>query len=846
MAAAAAAAGNQSGTSVRCHRAGPGPGGLERRQQQQQGEEEEGGEEAEEEEEEERCRRRRRRRRRRSSSSRGGHEPETQGPAALGLAAPCTVKQELDDGRPEEEDQEEEEVEEEDGDDVVKVEVQQSESEEAGRAAGSVYPAAQDQSGASGREQQQRRILIIDEQRQRVEEAVLCQEVEWDRTDRQVGGLVWQRTEAWSQDADEPGKVLVSVAGVRGQEQHPLTTLQGPARDRPGSSPAQRRRKSEYPRRRSCISFTFGGAELSTGRTEEGEEPVEIRDLQRFSTTHRENGEGPMCRLDLRTCSEALGELVGWAHSHCRGCPHLPSLRYLPASGTAPAVTTWACRAGHTYRWRAAGHHPRRRRHQRHHRQVMEATGSPVPVMTSDSQEEAEGGPSQDLETERGLDSEEAEGQSDGGPETHSVASLRIVECELEEQAAGSRGPRPGWKVIPCKDEHSDEEVPNEGLDPIEPMPDLPVLKTAPVVLMKTKLSRGRWRAKSTCEEPESDPTSEPQWESHYWEKATPSAYTVPEIHTHMVNSPELSRERPADTQPDAETETMQLICESVPDPDQKDESISLAGLAAAAGLPNSIREPELENSEEEEPELVETDDDIPFHDDPKDEMYEPSPHRERGKPRRKPRKEKEKLETVEQVEPPKRRPRRPKEDRGPRPPKKRKKPPIQYVRCEMEGCGTILANPRYLQHHMRYQHMLKKKYVCPHPSCGRLFRLQKQLLRHTKHHSDQRDYICEYCARAFKSSHNLAVHRMIHTGEKPLQCEICGFTCRQKASLNWHMKKHDADANYQFSCNMCGKKFEKKDSVVAHKSKSHPELVIAEALAESAECTVLDPCNAP
>lgn len=27
-----------------------------------------------------------------------------------------------------------------------------------------------------------------------------------------------------------------------------------------------------------------------------------------------------------------------------------------------------------------------------------------------------------------------------------------------------------------------------------------------------------------------------------------------------------------------------------------------------------------------------------------------------------------------------------------------RKKPPIQYVRCEMEGCGTVLAHPRYLQ----------------------------------------------------------------------------------------------------------------------------------------------------
>ncbi|XP_042297673.1 E3 ubiquitin-protein ligase ZFP91 isoform X2 [Sceloporus undulatus] len=195
----------------------------------------------------------------------------------------------------------------------------------------------------------------------------------------------------------------------------------------------------------------------------------------------------------------------------------------------------------------------------------------------------------------------------------------------------------------------------------------------------------------------------------------------------------------------------------------------------------------------------------------------------------------KEESEFREDEEPPRKRGRRRKDDKSPRLPKRRKKPPIQYVRCEMEGCGTVLAHPRYLQHHIKYQHLLKKKYVCPHPSCGRLFRLQKQLLRHAKHHTDQRDYICEYCARAFKSSHNLAVHRMIHTGEKPLQCEICGFTCRQKASLNWHMKKHDADTFYQFSCNICGKKFEKKDSVVAHKAKSHPEVLIAEALAANA-----------
>ncbi|KAM9399385.1 uncharacterized protein ACWYII_031581 [Salvelinus alpinus] len=257
--------------------------------------------------------------------------------------------------------------------------------------------------------------------------------------------------------------------------------------------------------------------------------------------------------------------------------------------------------------------------------------------------------------------------------------------------------------------------------------------------------------------------------------------------------------------------------------------------------------------------EVISSDEDIPFRDDLNDQSYNPEAETTRDvpKPRRKPPRQKEKEPGIKiegtdvklenefgEGDLPRKRGRRRKDDKSPRLPKRRKKPPVQYVRCEMEGCGTVLAHPRYLQHHIKYQHLLKKKFVCPHPSCGRLFRLQKQLLRHAKHHTDQRDYICEFCARAFKSSHNLAVHRMIHTGEKPLQCEICGFTCRQKASLNWHMKKHDADATYQFSCSICNKKFEKKDSVVAHKAKSHPEVLIAEALAANAGALITTPAS--
>ncbi|MED6232376.1 hypothetical protein ATANTOWER_028802 [Ataeniobius toweri] len=289
--------------------------------------------------------------------------------------------------------------------------------------------------------------------------------------------------------------------------------------------------------------------------------------------------------------------------------------------------------------------------------------------------------------------------------------------------------------------------------------------------------------------------------------------------------------------------------------------------------------QPQSQSVEEED--VLSSDEDVPFRDDLNDQSYDPMAERflDLPKPKRKvplrpkDKKEKDKAlkrekevseikvegsdnleivqdevkledEIAEDPDGPRKRGRRKKDDKTPRLPKRRKKPPVQYVRCEMEGCGTVLAHPRYLQHHIKYQHLLKKKYVCPHPSCGRLFRLQKQLLRHAKHHTDQRDYICEFCARAFKSSHNLAVHRMIHTGEKPLQCEICGFTCRQKASLNWHMKKHDADATYQFSCSICGKKFEKKDCVVAHKAKSHPEVLIAEALAANAGSLITTPSS--
>ncbi|KAJ8787371.1 hypothetical protein J1605_023031 [Eschrichtius robustus] len=152
-----------------------------------------------------------------------------------------------------------------------------------------------------------------------------------------------------------------------------------------------------------------------------------------------------------------------------------------------------------------------------------------------------------------------------------------------------------------------------------------------------------------------------------------------------------------------------------------------------------------------------------------------------------------------------------------------------ELLPCDFPGCGRIFSNRQYLNHHKKYQHIHQKSFSCPEPACGKSFNFKKHLKEHVKLHSDTRDYICEFCARSFRTSSNLVIHRRIHTGEKPLQCEICGFTCRQKASLNWHRRKHaETVAALRFPCEFCGKRFEKPDSVTAHRSKSHPALLLA------------------
>ncbi|KAK3553258.1 hypothetical protein QTP86_032785 [Hemibagrus guttatus] len=148
----------------------------------------------------------------------------------------------------------------------------------------------------------------------------------------------------------------------------------------------------------------------------------------------------------------------------------------------------------------------------------------------------------------------------------------------------------------------------------------------------------------------------------------------------------------------------------------------------------------------------------------------------------------------------------------------------LKMFHCPYEGCSQVYVALSSYQNHVNLVHRKGRTKVCPHPGCGKKFYLSNHLHRHMIIHSGVRDFICETCGKSFKRKNHLEVHRRTHTGETPLQCEICGYQCRQRASLNWHMKKHTSETHYNYTCEHCGKRFEKLDSVKFHKLKSHPD----------------------
>nr|XP_034320295.1 zinc finger protein 37-like isoform X2 [Crassostrea gigas] len=158
-------------------------------------------------------------------------------------------------------------------------------------------------------------------------------------------------------------------------------------------------------------------------------------------------------------------------------------------------------------------------------------------------------------------------------------------------------------------------------------------------------------------------------------------------------------------------------------------------------------------------------------------------------------------------------------------------------------ACGQCNYTAK-LQHHLKNHmktHMSDRPFVCE--ICGKGFKHAHHLSGHKRTHSRERPYSCEHCGRGFTQISNMLRHQRTHQGlteRDQHKCYKCGKSFFTAYSLRRHSEMHENlkkkvktiknikkkkltynptvdDHQRKFECNMCGRKFTRKEHVMRH-----------------------------
>merc|ERR1711936_186919 len=132
--------------------------------------------------------------------------------------------------------------------------------------------------------------------------------------------------------------------------------------------------------------------------------------------------------------------------------------------------------------------------------------------------------------------------------------------------------------------------------------------------------------------------------------------------------------------------------------------------------------------------------------------------------------------------------------------------------------CNYVCKNISSLRKHMTLH---KGQTTCQY--CEKVYSSKSNLELHIKTiHTKEFKFTCEVCGYKCNTKDNFVKHLRVHTGEKPFHCELCEFRTGDQSSLISHRRTHEKLTGKTYTCNLCGKSFDRLFDLRRHKEVVH------------------------